>query len=113
MRLLKSFGYALNGFKVAFSEQPNFRAHVLAAVIVVALGFWFDIAAVDWIILLILIGLVVGAELFNTALEKLTDLIKKEHHPLAGQAKDIAASAVLVLSIVSAIAGFIIFANYV
>lgn len=113
MKLWKSFGYAWKGLKSAFAEQPNFRIHILAATVVVTLGFYFNISSIDWIILSILIAMVIAAELFNTALESLTDLITREQHPLAGKAKDVAAAAVLVLSIVSAIVGFIIFAKYV
>ena len=113
MKLFRSFTYAIHGFLAAFKEQLNLRIHVLAAVVVVGLGFYFRITTTDWVLILILIGLVLAAELFNTALENLTDLVTKEYHPLAGKAKDMAASAVLVLSVVSAIVGFIIFAKYV
>jgi undecaprenol kinase len=113
MKLLKSLSYAWNGFKTAFAEQPNLRIHVVVALVVIALGFYFNVTSIEWSILLILIGIVLAAELFNTALENLTDLVTKEYHPLAGKAKDIAAAAVLVLSVVSLIVGFIIFAKYV
>jgi diacylglycerol kinase len=62
---------------------------------------------------LIMIGLVISAELINTSLENLTDLVTKEYHPLAGKAKDIAAAAVLILSVISVIVGIIVFEKYV
>lgn len=113
MRLFRSFGYAFQGLKSAFQEQPNLRIHALAALMVIFLGFYFHITALEWIILLIMIGLVIAAELFNSALENLTDLVTREGHPLAGKAKDMSAAAVLVLSVISTIVGFIIFAKYV
>jgi diacylglycerol kinase len=113
MRLVRSFGFAMKGLKAALMEQPNLRIHILIAIIVIVLGFYFGVTPVEWVLLLILIGLVISAELFNTALENLTDLVTSDYHPLAGKAKDIAAAAVLVLSTVSAVEGFIIFAKYV
>jgi diacylglycerol kinase len=113
MSLLKSFTYAFQGFKTAFQEQRNLKIHTAAALVVVALGFYFKITSFDWVILLILMGLVIAFELMNSALENLTNLVTREHHPLAGKAKDMAASAVLVVSVVSVIVGFIIFAKYV
>jgi diacylglycerol kinase (ATP) len=76
-------------------------------------GFWFNVSGADWCILLIMIGLVISAELTNTAIENLTDLVTKEFHPLAGKVKDIAAASVLVLSVISVIVGFIVFFKYV
>lgn len=113
MKLWRSFGYAINGLLTALREQQNLKIHVAAALVVVALGFWFNVSAVEWCILLIMIGLVIAAELINTSIENLADLVTKERHPLAGKVKDIAAAAVLVLSIVSVIVGIIIFAKYV
>ncbi len=113
MKLWRSFGYAINGLLAAFREQQNLKIHIAAALIVVTLGFWFNVSTVEWCILLIVIGLVIAAELINASIENLTDLVTKEQHPLAGKVKDIAAAAVLVLSIVSGIVGIIIFAQYV
>lgn len=113
MKLWRSFGYAFNGLRTALIGQQNLKIHFAAALAVTALGFWFHVSAIEWCILLIMIGLVIGAELINTSIENLTDLVTKEQHPLAGKVKDIAAAAVLVLSVVSGIVGIIIFAKYV
>jgi diacylglycerol kinase (ATP) len=113
MSLLKSFGYARNGFIVAVREQQNLKIHLVAAAIVIVLGFYYKIATAHWCVLLIMIGLVISAELINTAIENLTDLVTKDRHPLAGKVKDIAAAAVLVLSVISVIVGILIFAPYV
>lgn len=113
MSLFKSFRYAFRGLAVAVREQRNLKIHLGAALVVTALGFWFGISATDWCVLLIMIGLVLGLELINTAIENLTDLVSPEFHPLAGKVKDIAAAAVLVVSIISVIVGLIIFYYYV
>jgi diacylglycerol kinase len=113
MKLLRSFGYAFKGLLTALSEQQNLKIHAAATVIVVLLGLYYAISAIEWCILLIMIALVIAAELINTAIENLTDLVTKEQNLLAGKVKDIAAAAVLVLSIVSGIVGILIFAKYV
>lgn len=113
MSLVKSFGYAFRGLTAAVREQRNLKIHLGVALLVTALGFWFDVSGTDWCILVIMIGLVIAAELINTALENLTDLVTQEFHPLAGKVKDIAAASVLVLSIISVIVGFIVFYKYV
>jgi len=113
MSVLKSFGYAFKGFATAVREQRNLKIHLCVALFVVAFGFWLNISGMDWCIILIMVGLVISAELFNTSLESLIDLVTKERHPLAGKVKDIAAAAVLILSVISVIVGVIVFEKYV
>lgn len=113
MRLLKSFGYAWNGFKIAIKDEPNLRIHMVLAAVVISMGFYFRIDRVEWLILLILIGVVISLELINSSIENLTDLVTKEKLPLAGKVKDVSAAAVLVFSIVALAAGIVIFAKYI
>jgi diacylglycerol kinase len=113
MSLLKSFGYSIKGFLVALREERNIRIHVGAALIVIALGFWFRISATDWCVLLIMIGTVISAELFNTSIEILSDVVTKEKHPGIGKVKDIASAAVLTLCVISVVVGVIVFSKYV
>lgn len=94
-------------------EERNIRIHLGAALIVIALSFWFRISATDWCILLIMIGTVITAELFNTSIEVLADVVTKEKHPGIGKVKDIASAAVLILCVISVIVGAIVFAKYV
>ena len=108
----RSFYYAWNGFRKAATEERNIRVQLVVAILVIAAGFYFRITAGEWCILLLCIALVIGFELLNMALENLTDLIKPEHHPIAGKIKDIGASAVLFVSIASTIIGLIIFWKY-
>ena len=107
-KFLKSFTYALAGIRVCLKEQ-NFIFHIVAGVVAIVLGFFTQLTRVEWMILCIMIGLVLMAEMFNTAIEKVVDLASPEIHPLAKAAKDIAAAAVLVIAAVSVIIGILIF----
>ncbi|MBC3539480.1 diacylglycerol kinase [Rufibacter sediminis] len=111
-RRLNSFGYALKGISAAFRSEINLRWHVLSAGAAVSAGLYFGLTTVEWVIVCFCIGLVWMAELFNTALEVVVNLVSPEFHPLAGKAKDIAAGAVLVASLTSAIAGLLVFLPY-
>jgi diacylglycerol kinase len=109
MKLLRSFGYAWFGLKHAVVTQQNFRIHLLIATVAILMGIGLNIGRMEWIVVSLCIGLVLFAELVNTALEKFADVIQKEHHPEIKLVKDIAAAAVLVLAICSAVTGSIIF----
>ena len=78
-RLIKSFGYALEGFKHAFKYEQNFIFHSVVAILVIIFGFIFKISKVEWILIIIVIGLVLAFELINTALEALVDLVTNEY----------------------------------
>ena len=112
MKMIKSFGFAFKGLVSAFREQINLRIHLLALTVVVALGFYCDISAWEWCVLILSVSLVFSLELINTAIENLTDLVTREQNLLAGKVKDISAAAVLVASITSIIVGIIIFGKY-
>lgn len=107
--LKTSFKFALEGMITSFKAERNMRIHISATAIVILLGFLLKISTYDWISLVLIIGMVISAELVNTAIEATVDLITEEKHPLAKLAKDVAASAVLVLAITSIILGAIIF----
>ena len=113
MKLIKSFGYAWNGFKLAVKEEPNLKIHLVLATIVVGMGFYFHINRMEWLILIILVGAVISLELINSSIENLTDLVTKEKLPLAGKVKDISAAAVLVFCLIALMAGTIIFSKYI
>lgn len=113
MSLLKSFGYSIKGFLTAMREERNMKIHICAAGVVVAAGFWFDISGTDWCIILITIGIVISAELFNTSIEILADVVTREKHPGIEKVKDIASAAVLMLCVVAVIVGVIVFLKYV
>ncbi len=108
-RLRNSFKYALEGVTTAYKTEQNLRIHTIIAILVVILGFVFKISHLEWFICLILIGLVLMAEFFNTSLEHIVDMITLEINPHAKKAKDMASSGVLAMAIISAIIGLIIF----
>lgn len=106
---IKSFKYAINGIKSAFRSEVNMRIHAIIALLVIVCGCFFQISIAEWSLCALCIGLVLAAEMLNTAIENAIDLISPEKHPLAEKAKDAAAGAVLICAIVSAIVGLIIF----
>src|SRR5436190_16414398 len=107
-----SFGYAFKGIATAFASEPNMRLHILAAAAAISLGWFFHIKTGEWCWIVLAIGLVWMAEIFNTAVEKLTDLASPDYHKLAGQAKDLAAGAVLIAAFTSLAIGILIFLPY-
>jgi diacylglycerol kinase (ATP) len=112
-RFFNSFRFAWSGIIAAFREQPNLKVHVLIACVVVAAGFYFNVTSAEWAILVICISLVITLELINSAIEYLVDLVTKEHHPLAGKIKDVAAGAVLVTAVGAAVVGVVVFYKYI
>ena len=106
---LESFKYAFKGIATLFKSEINARIHLIFTILVIPMGFYFQVAHWEWCILILCIVLVLSAEAVNTAIEKLTDLVSPNYHPLAGQAKDVAAAAVLFLAIGAAIIGLLIF----
>lgn len=102
--LLKSFHYALQGIAFSIRTQRNARIHLLASILVVALGIERNVSMNDWRWLLLCIALVWFSELINTAFEYVCDIIMPEMHASVKRAKDIAAGAVLVCA---STAGFI------
>lgn len=108
-RLVDSFRYASYGIVEAYKGEQNLRIHTVVAVLVIICGFVFQISYVEWLICLVLIGLVLMSEFFNTAIEYVVDLASPDIHPLAKLAKDTASAGVLMMAIISAIIGLIIF----
>jgi diacylglycerol kinase (ATP) len=107
-----SIKYALRGLLLTLKREPNFRLHLLAAMLVSLLGMILHISRYDWIAVILCIGLVLMAEIMNTAIEKLVDMISPERHEQAGRVKDIAAAGVLIASFAALLAGFVIFIPY-
>ena len=112
MKLIRSFGFALKGIKVAFREELNIRIHVLALIITIGAGIYFKITPIEWCFIFLASGFVFSLELINTAIENLTDLVAPEKNSMAEKIKDVAAAAVLVSSIAALLTGVIIFAKY-
>jgi diacylglycerol kinase len=108
-RLFRSFGFAFKGIKYAFDTQPNFRIHLVAGAIAVALGFVLQISTAEWLWVILSIAAVLSAELLNTAIETLTDLVSPTYNIKAGHVKDVSAGAVVVVAVFALLAGIIIF----
>ena len=107
-KFVKSFGYAFAGIAQTFREGRNFKVQLCFAVLAVVLGAAFRIEPMEWAAVAICIGVVLGGECMNTALEAIVDLASPDYHELAKRAKDCAAGGVLVASIASvAVAAFI------
>lgn len=109
---LRSFGYAWKGIQSCVGKEQNLSFHLIAAMAVIIAGIILGITRTEWIMVVMCIGTVIAAELFNTAIEKLVDLVSPERHPVAGRVKDIAAGAVLICAVAAAIIGLIIFIPY-
>ncbi|MBO5349828.1 MAG: diacylglycerol kinase family protein [Clostridia bacterium] len=103
------FIYALKGWKQALKTEKNLKFDCIVAIIIIVFGFILKISISEWIVCILLIGLVIFAELMNTAIETVVDMYTTEKNKLAGKAKDISAGAVLVTAIIAAIIGCIIF----
>ena len=103
-----SFRYAIKGIGAAFRSEQNMQLHVLATVLVVLAGIYFELNQTEWGLLVLAIGLVWAMEIMNTAVETVVNLVSPQQHPLAGKAKDLAAGAVLVAAITAAIIGLLV-----
>jgi diacylglycerol kinase len=109
MRFLKSFRYACQGIKHCFNSEKNFRIESVIALMAFLSGMICRISATEWLAVLFCAALVLGFEMVNTSIEKLSDIVTKSIHPVIKQVKDIAAGAVCLVSIISFIIGCIIF----
>ena len=107
----KSFLFAIQGFRTAVTTERNIKVMLCVGALAVVAGLILQLDLLSWAIVLLCCGVVIMAELFNTAIETVVDLVSPEFHPLAGRAKDIAAAAVWFLSFVVAIVGVLVYAN--
>jgi diacylglycerol kinase len=105
----RKFIYALRGIGKAIREEKSFRVMLVCFVLLVTASALLRVTLLEWAVLLLCCGAVLAAELLNTAIERAVDIAAPEKHPLAEKAKDIAAGAVLVISIFTVIIGLIIF----
>lgn len=112
-RLVKSFTYAVRGLFKIFREEQNLRLQTLAAFLAIALGWYFVISRLEWIALIIAISLVILMEIVNSAVERVTDVLKPRINGYVKEIKDIMAAAVMLASLVSVIIGLIIFLPHI
>jgi diacylglycerol kinase (ATP) len=106
---IHSFRYAFKGVAIMFYEEPNFRIHIIAASVTVAFGIIYEISAVEWMMISVVIGLVLVSEIFNAAVERIADFVSPDHNRIVGITKDLCSAMVLVAAMVSVVTGLIIF----
>jgi diacylglycerol kinase (ATP) len=106
---LKSTNHAWRGIGIMLKTTHNVWVHIFFGVLAVYLGYALQISQIEWAVLILVIGFVIVAEAFNTAIEIDIDLTSPEYHPYARDTKDVAAGAVLLSVIVAGIVGLIIF----
>ncbi len=106
---LSSLTNALSGLFSFFKSERNGQIQLTIGLLVIIAGFFFRISSMEWVAVLLCIAIVISLEMMNSALEKLSDLVEPNHHPVVKAVKDISAAAVLWSAIVSVVIGAIIF----
>jgi len=109
---LRSIGYALSGLRIAAKEEHNFRFELFLASVAVGCGWYMQITLVEWLFVIFAIGIVLAAELFNTALEELCDMLRQTHDPHVAKIKDLSAAAVTISAVTAFVIGCAIFLPY-
>ena len=108
-RFFRSFKYSIEGLDYAYKNEQSMTIHVFISIAIIVMGLFFKITSIEWLIVFVIIGVVMGTELLNTAIEAVVDLVSPEKHPLAKIAKDTASAAVFVYSMIALVAGLIVF----
>jgi len=108
-KLIRSFGFAFKGVAYATATQLNFRIHLGATVLVILMGYLLHISMSEWLWIALSVTLVLVAEIFNTMIETLTDLVSPGYNEKAGHIKDMSAGAVVIAAIFALVTGLIIF----
>lgn len=106
--MLRAFYHAAAGILYCFQTERNMKIHGVAAAVVAGLAWRLELEGRDMLILLLTVTAVLVAEMFNTAIERVVDLVSPEFHPLAKIAKDVAAGAVLVTAAASLLVGYVL-----
>lgn len=107
-RFLQGFVFAGRGLVAAWRGELNLKVMLVLAVMAVALGWYRDLDAFQWALIVFCIGLVLSLEIMNTAIERLVDVLSPDHDPRCGKIKDIAAGAVLVASVAAGVVGVVV-----
>lgn len=110
-RLAMSFRFAFRGIWYCIKNERNFRVHIVAACYVLFFSHFYNFTHSEIIAILLIVALVIAAEMVNTAIERLVDMLSPSYNLLARLAKDIAAGAVLIFAITAVICGVIMFWN--
>lgn len=108
-RRAASFGHAFRGVGAALRSEVHLQFHAVATAVVLGLGLYFELSRTEWALVALAVAGVWAAELFNTAIEALTNLVSPDYHPLAGRTKDVAAGAVLLAALGALAVGALVF----
>ena len=106
---MKKFRHAFNGMYYAVLHESSMRTHGLMMGVAIIAGFYFEITPAQWVIQLVLFALVIGFEMINTSIERLTDALYPEWNERARVSKDVAAGSVLLSAIIAFLSGIIIY----
>lgn len=106
---LKSVGYALRGMLLLLRTEASIKVQFVIALLITAAGIYFKISITEWTIQCLAIGMVMGVEGMNTAMEKLSDFVQPDHDDKIGFIKDVSAGAVMIVSILAGIIGLLIY----
>lgn len=107
-----AFKYAFSGLAAAFKNEVHLKLYLFIALIVIGLAFYFGVSKTEWLELFACITLVITLEMFNSAIEKLCDLVMPDKHPKIKYIKDVMAGAVLLACVFAAIVGVMVFMPY-
>ena len=112
-RFFRSVGFALNGLLQLIRHERNFQIHIVAFIGVRALGLFFGISSMEWVVIFLISALVMGLEAMNTAIENLCDLYSTEANERIKKIKDLAAGAVLIAAVFALCIAVVLFLPYV
>lgn len=107
--IIKSFINAFNGLFMAIRTERNLRIHFVAAFYILYFSRFYNFSKLEYSVIFLLISVVIGAELINTSIERLVDVLVPTYDSIAKHAKDVAAAAVLVVAIFSGLIGLLLF----
>jgi len=108
-QVLRRFSFALDGLKAAYRSEQSFRIQLAVSVVVVLAGGLLGLTQLEWLFVIISIGVVLSFELLNTTIEKMLDLLHPARHDSVKFIKDVSAAAVLLSSLAALIVGFVVF----
>ena len=109
IRIYKSFKNAFHGMKIVLASEKNFRIHLLIALLVILFAFYRGLDKVMWVGLLLIIALILSLEIFNSAIERLVDMLAPKTHSFAKEVKDLLAAMVLMVIMFAIIIGLVLF----
>ena len=112
IKLIKSFGWAMNGLRTVWREELNFRIEVAIALVVVGVGVYLNFTKLEWAFIIVSICAVLSAEMVNTAIEDLCNKIEPNTDPIIGKIKDMMGGVVLLVCVTSVIIGVMVISNH-